>query len=229
MSLKVSELGKILKATNRLNSIEFNAALPIKIEVKKQLNPIRYVIKLGNRETETKSYTPLEVGKKYLAEVTERRGMIQIKNLQKFPKIIDMLENLSAPPKKEDKILNLDKETILHHLANAKNRDEFLLFSNIFFSLTQYNIHHLIINDEKKAIIQYKYKKNKLQFYAAFTHLGELEGEIILPRVKIYSPYISTLKLIEEYKNELTYIIETHKKEVKELYKFSKNILDLKA
>ena len=225
MSLKVSNVGKILKTLNRLNTIEFNAALPIKIEVKKQLNPIRYLIKLGNHETETKSYTPLEIGAKYLAEVSEKKGMIQIKNLKKFPKILELLENLT----REEKVLKLDKEKILHHLANAKNKDEFLLFSNIFFSLTQYNIHHLIINDEKKAIIQYKYKKNKLQFYAAFTHLGEMEGEIVLPKVKIFSPYVSTLKLIEEYKNELNYIIETEKKEVKAIYEFSKNILDLKA
>ena len=225
MPLSISKIGKILKTINRLNTIEFNAALPIKVEVKKQLNPIRYLIKLGNKEIETRSYTPLEVGTKYLAEIKEQKGVIQIKNLKKLPKIMEMLENISQ---KKD-LIKLDKKEILHHLAHAKNKEEFLLFSNIFFALTQYNIHHLIISEEKKAIIQYKYKKNKLQFYACFTHLGEMEGEIVLPRVKIYSPYISTIRLIQQYKNELDYIIETEKKDVAPIYKFSNNILDLKA
>jgi hypothetical protein len=57
MSLNLSKIGKVLKTLNRFESIkEFNASLPVKIEVKKEINPIRFLIQLGNREIETKSY-----------------------------------------------------------------------------------------------------------------------------------------------------------------------------
>ena len=74
LSNNISKLGKILKSLNRLEGIkEFNATLPVKIEVKKELNPIKFLINLGNREIETKSYIPLQVGKKYLAQIKETK------------------------------------------------------------------------------------------------------------------------------------------------------------
>ena len=75
----ISQVGKILKATNRLNiPTEFNASLPITIEVKKQINPIRYILKLGRKEVETKSYTPLEIGAKYKAQINQTDNKIEI-------------------------------------------------------------------------------------------------------------------------------------------------------
>ena len=81
MPLNLSKVGKILKTLNRVDlPTEFNATLPIKIEVKKQLSPIRYLIQLGKKEVQTKSYTPLIVGKKYFAQIKEKKGVIQITN-----------------------------------------------------------------------------------------------------------------------------------------------------
>ena len=94
MPLNISKLGKILKTLNRLEGIkEFNATLPVKIEVKKEINPIRYLIKLGNREIETKSNLPLVVGKKYFAQIKEFKSssilscwsMVSVKIMTLFP------------------------------------------------------------------------------------------------------------------------------------------------
>jgi hypothetical protein len=109
MPLNLSKVGKVLKTLNRLEGIkEFNASLPVKIEVKKELSPIRFLIKLGNREIETKSYIPLKVGKKYLAQIKEGKYSIKISNLKEYPKILNTLkkinftEELLMPDKKKN-------------------------------------------------------------------------------------------------------------------------------
>ena len=63
------------------------------LEVKKEINPIRYLIKLGNREIETKSNLPLIVGKKYFAQIKEFKSssilscwsMVSVKIMTLFP------------------------------------------------------------------------------------------------------------------------------------------------
>ncbi len=228
MPLNVSKLGKILKTLNRLETIkEFNASLPVKIEIKKQINPIRYLIKLGNREIETKSYLPLIVGKKYIAEIKENKNQLNISNLKPLPEILDILEKIDL--KKTNKSLQtFTKQEIIHHLANSNNKLEFIFYMNLLLALNE-KIHHLIINEKKKALLQYKYKKNKVKFYAVFTHLGEMEGEITTETLSIYSPFISTLKLIENFQDELNLKLFLYQKEVNSIYTISENLLNLKV
>ena len=225
MPLNISKLGKILKTLNRLEGIkEFNATLPVKIEVKKEINPIRYLIKLGNREIETKSNLPLVVGKKYFAQIKEFKSSIQISNLKPFPEILEILKKI---PFKE-KLIKFSKKEILHHLANSNSKTEFIFYTNLLLAFNE-KIYHLIINEKKKAIFQYKYSKNRVKFYAVFTHLGEIEGEITTDTLIIYSPYTATLQLIEEFKDELSLNVLLKKTEVNNLFSFSENLLNLKV
>jgi len=231
MPLNISKTGKILKALNRLETItEFNTSLPVKIEVKKQINPIRYLIQLGNREVETKSTIALTPGNKYFAEIKDIKNKLQISNLKEIPEILDMLDNISLKNDKNKtfKLNTFSKHEILHHLSNANSKTEFLFFTNILMALEQ-KIHHLIINGQKKAMIQYKYTKNRVKFYAIFNHLGELEGEISTDSLSIYSPYLATLNLIEYYKNDLNLKLYLYKKDIKPLFAFSQNLLNLKV
>jgi hypothetical protein len=225
MPLNISKLGKVLKTLNRLEGIkEFNATLPVKIEVKKEINPIRYLIKLGNREVETKSNLPLIVGKKYFAQIKEYKSSIQISNLKPFPEILEILEKI---PFKE-KLIKFSKEEILHHLANSNSKTEFIFFTNLLLAFNE-KIHYLIINEKKKALMQYKYSKNRVKFYAVFTHLGEIEGEITSDSLTIHSPYKATLRLIEQYKDKLNLNVFLKQTEVKQLFYFSENLLNLKV
>jgi len=231
MPLNVSKLGKVLKTLNRLEGIkEFNATLPVKIEVKKEINPIRYLIKLGNREVETKSSIPREVGKKYFAEIKEIKSKLQISNLKEIPEILTILDKIKFLNEKDKtfKLHTFSKEEILQHLANANNKTEFVFFTNILMAYEQ-KIFHLIINEKKKALMQYKYSKNKVKFYAIFNHLGELEGEITTDSLTVYSPYSATLQLIELYKDELDLQVFLYKKEAKPIYVFAENLLNLKV
>jgi hypothetical protein len=237
----ISQVGKILKATNRLNMpTEFNASLPITIEVKKQINPIRYILKLGKKEVETKSYTPLEIGGKYKAQINQTDNKIEIKNLKKLPQIFtkfpdsinysidDLIKD--EPFKSPEKY----KQFLLNHLANSNNQQEFLFFTQLLLATNQ-NVYHLFINDEKKSLIQLKPKKKKLKFYGFFENLGGIGGEIYLID-EIY------LDLMVEFHNSL-YLIEKHLSDLKgiiinsikqenltPLFEISgENILNLKA
>jgi len=222
MPLNISKLGKVLKSLNRLESVSFNTSLPVKVEVKKELNPITYLIKLGNKEVETKSHMKLEVGKTYFAQIKELKNSIQITNLKEYPKILKTLEHINI------KELTPKKEEIITHLANAKTKEEFLFLTNILIAYEK-KIFHLVINEKRKGFLQYKYSKNKVKFYACFSNLGELEGEITENSLTIYSPYEATISLINYYKDELPLKVYTYKKEVKPIYIFSNSLLDLKV
>jgi len=225
MPLNISKVGKILKTLNRVHTTsEFNSTLPVKITVKQELSPIRYLIDLGKKEIETKSNYPLIVGKKYFAQLKEFNTKIQISNLREIPKIAEMLEKIEF----KDKIIHFTKQETLHHLANANNKLEFVFYTNILLALNE-KIHHLIINEKKKALMQYKYQKNRVKFYALFNHLGEIEGEITTDTLSIYSPYDATLNLINRYAHKLNLKLILTKKEVKPFVNFENNLLNIKA
>jgi len=237
----ISQVGKILKATNRLNMpTDFNATLPITIKVKKQLNPIRYILQLGKKEVETKSYTPLEVGAKYKAEINQKENRIEIKNLIKLPNIFNKFPDslkYSIDDLLKDNPLESNekyKSFLLNHLANAQTKEEFLFFSQMLLAFNQ-EIKHLFINDEKKALIQIKTKKRKLSFYAYFENLGAVGGEILFAD-EIY------LNLMVEFQNSFEFIktqidelkgiiVNLQNQKVKPFFEISENenILNLKA
>ena len=220
------KLSKVLSETNRLNTIkDFNTQIPIKIEVLKEINPITYKIKLGRKEVETKSAIPLEVGKKYFAIVKEKKNFVEISNLKEYPKLLEKLDTISFSQN-----LHLDKEKIIHHLTNAKTKDEFLFFANIFIAL-QKEIHHLFINEKNnKAIMQYKLEKNKIKFYACYKFLGEIEGEITSKKVKIFTPYKNIADLIINSKETINLAVEVIiKNNIKEIFEFKNTLLDIKV
>ncbi len=224
MPLKISEIGKLLKALNRFENIgEFNSRLPVRIEIKKQINEFNYLINLGNKkEIVTKSFVKLNPGK-YFALIKEKGLNIQITNLKKIPQLFTIFEKTNL---KEN---HFSKETILNHLSNATNKTEFIFFTNLFIAV-QKKIFHLAINEKRKALLQYKYQKNKLHFFAVFNHLGEIEGKIFANKLIIFSPYKNTINLIKQNKNSLNLTIETHlKTDIKPLYEFSENLFNLKA
>ena len=237
----ISEVGKILKATNRLNMpTEFNATLPINIKVKKQLNPIRYLLQMGKKELETKSYTKLDVGANYKAQISQSDAKIEIKNLTKMPNIFnkfpDTLSFTVDELLKEDPLKSSEKykSFLLNHLANATTKDEFIFFSQMLLALNQ-EIKHLFIKDNKKALIQFKHKKRKISFYSYFEHLGAIGGEIYLADeicLNLMVEFQSSLVFIGRYIEDLKGIsVNIKQDKVTPLFEISENenILNLKV
>ena len=237
----ISQIGQIMKATNRLNMpTEFNASLPLTITVKKQLNPIRYLLQLGKKDVEVKSYTKLEIGANYKAEINQTNNKIEIKNLSKLPEIFNKIPNslnytiddlIKDNPLKDNAHY---KKFLLNHLANATSKNEFLFFTQLLLAQNQ-QIKHLFINEKnKKALMQLKYKKNKIKFYAFFEHLGAIGGEIFLTNtiyLNLMVEFQNSLALINQNINELKGIIVNIKKEkIKPLFEVSDyNLLIIKA
>jgi len=220
------KIGKIFNDATRLEGIkEFNSQIPIKIEVLKEINPITYKIILGRKEVETKSSIPLEVGKKYFAIVKEKKRYLEISNLKEYPKLLEKLEKVSI-----NKSLNLDKDKVIHHLTNAKTKDEFLFFANILIAL-QKEIYHLFINEKNnKAIMQYKLEKNKIKFYACYKFLGELEGVISLKKVIIFTPYENIVSLLKRYSDEIDLEVEVKLKDnIQQMFEFKNTLFDIKV
>jgi len=222
MPLNISKVGKILNTLNKFQTIEFNTTLPVKVEVKEKLSNIKYLLQLGNKEVITKSFIPLKKGK-YFALVKEIEGNINISNLKPLSNTALIFEKV-----KTKNLDNLSKEKILHHLSNASSKEEFIFFMNLLLSLEK-KIYHLVINEKKKALLQYKFSKNKLKFYALFNNLGEIEGEIYNNTLDIYSPFKNTLELIKKYSHLIDLKVNTFLKETKPLYEFSENLISLKV
>jgi len=232
----ISQIGKIMKATNRLNMpTEFNSTLPLTITVKKQLNPIRYLLQLGRKEVEVKSYTKLEIGAKYKAEINQTNSKIEIKNLKKLPKIFTKFPktlNYTTDDLLKDNPLKNNthyKNFLLNHLASSNSKDEFIFFTQLLLAENQ-QIKHLFINEEKKrALLQLKYKKNKIKFYGFFENLGGIGGEIFLADtlyLNLMVEFQNSLELIKKYINELKGMQVTIKQEkTKPLFEISDNSL----
>jgi len=232
----ISQVGKILKATNRLNMpTEFNATLPITIIVKKQLNPIRYILQLGKKEVETKSYTPLEVGAKYKAQINQTDSKIEIKNLTKIPNIFNKFPNninSTIDDLLKDNPLENNtkyKNFLLNHLANASTKEEFIFFSQMFLALNQEIKHLFIKENNKKALIQLKHKKRKIDFYAYFENLGAIGGEIYLSDeiyLNLMVEFQNSFELLKQYQNDLKgIVINLSNQKIKPLFEVNENNL----
>ena len=237
----ISQVGKILKATNRLNTpTEFNGTLPITIKVKQQLNPIRYILQLGKKEVETKSYTPLEVGGKYKAEINQTDTKIEIKNLTKLPNIYNKFPNsikYSIDDLLKDNPLENNskyKKFLLNHLSNSNTKEEFLFYSQLFLAFNQ-GIKHLFINDQKKAIIQIKPSKKKLKFYGYFENLGGIGGELFYGDeiyLNLMVEFQNSFYFINRYIDELKgIIVNVSKEKTTPLFEITQtdNLLNLKV
>jgi hypothetical protein len=262
----ISQISKIMKATNRLNMpTEFNSTLPLTITVKKQLSPIRYLLQLGNKEVEVKSYTKLEIAKKYKAEIDQTNNKIEIKNLSKLPTIFtkmpstlnytiddlikdnfkniknyqsfkDNLEDIKNNILKDDALNDNKnyKHFLLHHLASSTSKDEFIFFTQLLLAENQ-QIKHLFINEKKKrALMQLKYKKNKLKFYAFFENLGAISGEMFLTDtiyLNLMVEFQKSLTLISQNIDKLKGIsVNITQEKVKPLFEISENnLLNIKG
>jgi hypothetical protein len=232
----ISQIGKIMKATNRLNMpTEFNSTLPLTIKVKKQLNPIRYMLQLGRKEVEVKSYNKLEVGANYKAMINQTNNKIEIKNLSKLPEIFNKMPNnlnytiddlIKDNPLKDNTHY---KNFLLNHLTNATTRDEFIFLSQLLLAENQ-QIKHLFINEKKKrALMQIKYKKNRLKFYGFFENLGAIGGEMFLADsiyLNLMVEFQNSLILIQNNIDELKGMVVNIKQEkIKPVFEISDNSL----
>lgn len=245
----VKSVAKLYSALAKIgHTKEFNATLPISIRVLERLDPLKYMLKIGNRVMETKSRSELEVGGKYWAFMSNSKaGAVVISNLQKQPKLLD----IQKPPLKFTKELLVEffvetkkpfesyKAFLLDRLAFAMTKDEFTFYSNMLFSLHQEVLSFPLNLNNKDSFLQIKKRKksnNELEFYAAFQNLGAIRGIVFRDdsalRLLLYTPFINTKRVLEDEIFSLKSFEEidiTLQKSVEPLFEFSSALLDLKG
>ncbi|RKV09223.1 hypothetical protein DDP51_05195 [Helicobacter pylori] len=186
-----------LNALNQLNALHsknaahhFNATLPILLKVLEKQDKDLFLLQVGNKIIPTRSEQELKINQPYFATMQrDRLGDIVLKNLVPAPKILDALDDLPAIEMKQIKeILSAKdntplkeyKEFLSEKLVHAKNSQEFLNTANMLLSLQSQVLSFVIENERKKAFLQIKAKKQSVDFYALYPHLGEIGGVIYL-------------------------------------------------
>ncbi len=196
--------------------MQFNSTLPTTIEVLKKIDSLRYSLKVGNLELETKSQLELEIGSRHWAELKSGKfGNVIISSLKKQPDIMKFEElffNIEEKKLDKEKLFSNIKGAILERLENAETKREFLFFTNLLLSLNAGVITIPFKERNKKSLLQVRKSKKddkKVEFYSLFSNLGPLDGEIFETNedviINIFSPYRSTLELLRKNIKELNY------------------------
>lgn len=252
----IKQLSQLAQVQNTLQNsaskpTQFNASLPMKLEVMEKMQGIRYMLKVGNVAMETKSLKELEIGGKYWAQMGRgSAGGITLSNLIKQP---DLLKEQNVPLKLSSEAMqqflkesenpfDVMRGFLSERLASAESRWEFAFLSHMLMSLKQKVLTiPLHYDDESKDGLMQMRKKRVggqecLEFYSVFANLGATWG--ILwdfkegVRLDISVMYEGVARLLRQNLGELEFINETNinvDSGIVPLYDFSDSLLDLEG
>lgn len=240
---KINKLSFLLKIPDITSNKIFNTNLPVLLQVLNKTN-VGYLLRLGDRIIDAKSYENLIIGSKYWGVLHENNNGVLISNLIKQPKILDdiykspvffdlfKLEIMSDGKSNDIGQLNSDKlrDTLIYALERVNSRDEFNMLSNMLFGL-KYGVATFIIKDrEKRFLTQVRKAKNKIEFCAVFSNLGIIYGEIFNDDLILRVQFELTRRILLKYAGDISLnivniIIDSG---VKLLFDMD-NILDLEA
>jgi len=234
---KLAGIGSDIGHTSS-SSINFNANLPVSIEVLKQIDGLRYRLKVGRKELTTKSNQMLREGEKYWANFAEGKGgIITISNLYKQPKLFEdetyflpmILEQLCESYTFS---FNDFKAFLLKELSDAQlSKELFKAYAYMLLALSKATIHLPLMYEGKKVMLQLqKQTDESLIFYIAYEHLGPIWGSIKPTEFKIAVMYEKSFHYLQKQSPKLGMITHlTLQKELKPLFDVSDLVLDLKG
>jgi hypothetical protein len=250
----IAQLAKINSLLNEVKTTTFNSLLPIKIDVKEELLGGKYKLLVGTKLLETKSNLKLDVGESYWGVMKEspKKG-ITLSKLLKQPKLLKNIKNI---PKFDIQNLNtlFTKETpkaelkavLLEHLSLSSSRSEFMTITSMIEAINSDVFTFVLNQNEKEAIFQFKRRKpkktknssedeTKIDFYAAFSNLGPVEGVVeVKDDIKTLSLYLYYENSLEFLKRELSSIdmsVKLYKKDktIEPLFNLAPSLLDIRG
>ncbi|PAF44084.1 hypothetical protein [Helicobacter sp. 11S02629-2] len=188
----------LLNALSKLSPKELNTTLPTLLKILSQTSSNSYQVQLGKLILETKSDVPLELGKTYWANVSQNKlGGLNITNLIAQPKTLETLanfalkldskslESLFKDAKQSDKTIESSyKDLLLDKLPLVANKQEFLELAQMLLGLQKGVISLVVRDEEKDSLLQIKRQKVRLDFYALFPSLGEIDGMVYMESKK---------------------------------------------
>lgn len=249
---QISQIAKLQQLAEGGVPKQFNATLPVSIQVLRKLDPLHYLLKVGNTQLETKSTQELTLGGRYWAQMGKSSvGSILISQLALQPKLAEsgkppptldgksILELFSAPDGSER-----IKQALLEQAVHAQSRQEFLFLANTLLGM-QAGVLTLPFWDDQgrhAATLQMRKKRlqgaeeNSLEFYALFSNLGPMSGVLVYEQGEVglllKVQYESTLAFLERQCDQLRGIDHVRLQKdspLLPLYDFSENLLDLKG
>lgn len=234
---KLAGIGSDIGHTSS-SSINFNANLPVSLEVLKQIDATRYRLKLGRKELTTKSSKNLKEGQKYWANFSEGKGgILTISNLWKQPQLFEEAAYflpVSLEQLFESRSFSYSdfKAFLLKQLSDEQlSRELFKTYSYMLLALSKATIHLPLIYRGKKVMLQFQKQANaSLIFYIAYEHLGPLCGIITPSGFEIATMYEKSLHYLQKENPKLGMITDlTLQKEIKPLFDVSDLVLDVKG
>ena len=255
----IAQLAKIDSLLAKVQTIKFNATLPVSIKIKEQTKPKEYLLDVGNKkELKTKSEVPLDVGKKYWGVLKEdpKTKSISLSHLLKQPIHLQSSKKSTMPHMKLDEFKSMMesekpketlKFTLINKLATTTSKQEFLTLTNMLNAINENVFSMVLAQEQKETLFQFKKRKPKdkkeqesdenakIDFYAAFENLGPIEGvvEVIdgIRKLSLYLYYENSLKFLQKELDNLDIESFLYKKEgkISPLYEYGESLLDVKG
>ncbi len=172
---------------NRVNQIQsakianniptmINSSLPVIIKILEQTRFNRYNIKFGTKTISTTSYTDLEVGSEYYANIgSQSGGVISINSLTKrsiIEPVLDGGANLIEMVANSQNLSWLISH-IKNKMANPVSKDEFSIYADMIMALNENILHIPFYYDNRSALLQIQLNKNP-KLYLLFSIFAPL-------------------------------------------------------
>ena len=255
MISQITQIAKIENLLANLKTTRFNSVLPVTIDILKQSSKNEYQLQIGTKEITTKSQKELDVGSKYWGVLKEDReiGTLNLSQLLKKPKLLQMQRKNFLPAFTAEKLAELItkenpkvelKALLQEKLSQATSKNEFMTLTNMISALNE-NVFTLVLkNENQNTMFQFKKRKKadgsensdaEVDFYAAFEHLGPVEGVVSVVgderRVSLSLFYEESLEFL---KNELEHldlegVLYKKDKQIEPLYELATSLLDLRG
>ena len=254
MIQNITKLAKLNSLLGEAKITKFNSLLPMKIDVLDELIPGKYKLLVGTKQLETKSNLKLDVGESYWGVMRDdpKKGITLskllkqpqlLKNMKNIPKFdLQSLNNLftKESPKAELKVV------LLEHLSRASTRSEFMTITSMIEAINQNVFTFVFDQGGKEAIFQFKKRASKrktaksdedakIDFYAAFSNLGPVEGVVeVVKDIKTLSLYLYYENSLEFLKRELDSIdmqVKLYKKDktIEPIFNLTPALLDIRG
>ncbi len=219
------------------NDVNFNANLPINVEVIKQLDAMRYRLKVGRKELSTKSHKALREGENYWGDFSQGKGgILTLSHLYKQPLLFQKHPYFLEIPLHEvlnPKTFSMQafKTLLIHTLSSeALSKEAFNALSYMLLALNKEVIHLPLRDSGKRTLLQFKAQENGYRFYAAFENLGPIEGTITPSGIVLSALYEKSLYFLDKVFSKFDKIESiTLRRDIAPLFDATELSLDLKG
>lgn len=255
MISQIMNIAKIENLLVNLKTARFNSVLPVTIDVVEKNDKNQYLLKVGNRELNTKSAMNLDVGGKYWGVMKDdpKLNSPTLSGLLKKPQLLQMQRKNFLPELNGTKLQELItkenpkaemKAVLLERLSTAVSKNEFMTLTNMIAALNE-NVFTMVLKEENQStMFQFKKRKKsspdskedaKIDFYAAFEHLGPVEGVVsVVGDERKLSLSLFYEESLEFLKNELGNLdlegfLYKKDKNIEPIYELSASLLDTRG